>query len=188
MNKVVALLLAACCSMPALADYEDGVNAALAGDFDRAYAEFKIAADEGLNMAQYNLGILYFTGQGVKQDLGEAFRWTLAAAEQGHTAAQANLASLYFEGQGTRKDEDKAVEWYMEAARAGHGASAYTLATMYQKGSAVKRDRIQAHAWASMAQGAQYAEADALLSALERRMDDAEIGEARRLFARWQIQ
>ena len=65
-------------------DYEDGVNAAFDGDFDTAYLEFLTAAQDGLDLAQYNLGILYFTGQGVAQDLEEAFRWTEAAANQGH--------------------------------------------------------------------------------------------------------
>ncbi len=48
----------------ASADYEDGVNAAFDGDFDTAFLEFTIAAESGLDLAQYNLGILYFTGQG----------------------------------------------------------------------------------------------------------------------------
>ena len=47
------------------ADYEDGVNAAFAGEFDTAFREFSIAAEEGLDLAQYNLAILYFTGQGM---------------------------------------------------------------------------------------------------------------------------
>ena len=58
------------------ADYEAGVNAAFNGDFETALYEFTIAAEEGLDLAQYNLGILYFTGQGVEKDMSEAFRWT----------------------------------------------------------------------------------------------------------------
>ena len=77
-------------STAALADYEDGVEAAFSGDFDTAFKEFTIAAQEGLSLAQYNLGILYFTGQGVEQDFDEAFEWTKRAAEQGHLNAQFN--------------------------------------------------------------------------------------------------
>ena len=74
---------------PALfADYEDGVNAAFNGDFETAFHEFSVAADEGLDLAQYNLAILYFTGQGVDKDVSEAFQWTKAAADQGHVAAR----------------------------------------------------------------------------------------------------
>ena len=93
-----ALLL---CPM-AQADYEAGVNAAFDGDYDTAFREFSAAAEEGLMLAQYNLGILYFTGRGVEADAEQAFRWTLAAAEQDHTAAQFNVASLFFTGEDRR--------------------------------------------------------------------------------------
>jgi len=46
-------------SQYALADYEAGVNAAFNGDFEAAFHEFSVAAEEGLDLAQYNLGILY---------------------------------------------------------------------------------------------------------------------------------
>ena len=78
------------------------MNAAFTGDFDTAFREFSLAAQQGLDLAQYNLAILYFTGQGVDQDYEQAFRWTEAAAVQGHINAQANLASLYLEGTGVR--------------------------------------------------------------------------------------
>ena len=85
------------------ADYEEGVEAAFSGDFDTAFREFTSAAEDGLSLAQYNLGILYFTGQGVSKNLEEAFKWTKAAAEQGHLNAQFNLGSLYLDGQGTER-------------------------------------------------------------------------------------
>ncbi|MGB1667495.1 MAG: hypothetical protein ACPHDP_07430, partial [Pseudohongiellaceae bacterium] len=59
-------------TVPAAADYEDGVNAAFAGDFYTAFREFSLAAQQGLDLAQYNLAILYFTGQGVDQDYEQA--------------------------------------------------------------------------------------------------------------------
>jgi len=171
-----------------LADYEDGINAAFDGNFDTAFHEFSIAAEEGLDLAQYNLAILYFTGQGVKRDMALAFKWTLAAAEQGHTNAQFNLASLYSEGDGTRKDMDKAVEWFTSAARAGHPNAAFILATMYKDGDNVKRDRVQAHAWASMALKNEYQDAVETLEELEDDMNGEQLAQARRLFARWQIE
>lgn len=122
------------------ADYEDGVNAAFKGDFKTAFFEFSVAAEEGLDLAQYNLGILYFTGKGVEQDAVEAFRWTQAAAQQGHTAAQFNLGSLYYSGDGTSVDKDKAVEMFGLAAKAGHATAALLLANMFVDGDHVKKD------------------------------------------------
>lgn len=205
-----ALLLIASPSL--LADYEDGVNAAFKGDFETALHEFTLAAEEGLDLAQYNLGILYFTGQGVDKDTAQAFRWTEAAAQQGHVAAQFNLASLYHSGDGVAADEDKAVQFFESAARAGHASAAVVLANMYADGeigmgeepglferfssylSALfsgdqdGEDLVLAHAWASIAIANESIEADDLLADLEGRMSEGQLTRARRQFAQWQIE
>ncbi|MFK7864921.1 MAG: tetratricopeptide repeat protein [Pseudohongiellaceae bacterium] len=172
----------------ARADYEDGVNAAFKGNFDLAFHEFTLAAEEGLDLAQYNLAILYFMGQGVDKDLAEAFKWTEAAAKQGHLAAQYNLGSLYFGGDGVARDVDQAVVWYSSAAKAGHPEAAFLLAKMNQEGEGIKVNTIQAHAWASMAMAQDHPEAPSILNDLEKSMDSGQISQARRLFARWQIE
>ena len=170
------------------ADYEQGVNAAFDGDYATAYREFSIAAEEGLALAQYNLGILYFTGRGVERDADEAYRWTSAAAEQGHVAAQFNLATLLMTGEGVTKDASSAVSWYSRAAKAGHPEAASELATLFFDGREVERDRVAAHAWASYAVTNKAEGADALLKRIERKLDAAELSAARRLFAKWQIE
>lgn len=173
---------------PVLADYEAGVNAAFDGDYDTAYREFTIAAETGLDVAQYNLGILYFTGRGVDVDYDQAFKWTSAAADQGHIAALFNLGSLYFSGQGTKADEDRAVELYSRSARSGSADAAITLARMYRDGESVSANSVQAHAWASMALNNEHVEAASLRDDIERGMNPQQLSEARSLFARWQIQ
>jgi len=171
-----------------LADYEDGVNAAFNGDFDAAFLEFSLAAESGLDLAQYNLGILYFTGQGVNRDLEKAFEWTEAAAQQGHIAAQFNLASLYYEGQGVKRDRDLAVEWFSRAAKGGHPDAAFALAKMYEEGEHVRKNPVMAHAWASMALANEHADAAVLRESLEKRMSSEQMSQARRQFALWQIE
>lgn len=170
------------------ADYEDGVDAAFNGDFDTAFREFTASAESGLDLAQYNLGILYFTGQGVGQDYDQAFKWTLAAAEQGHIAAQFNLGFLYFEGQGTDIDFGETISWYSKAARAGHADAAMELATIYQQGISVGVDPVTAHAWASMAINNKHPDAKSLRDDIEDEMNPDQLSQARRLFARWQIE
>ena len=193
------------------ADYEDGVNAAFKGDFETALYEFTVAAEEGLDLAQYNLAILYFTGQGVEQDAAEAFRWTEAAALQGHVAAQFNLGSLYYAGDGVEADTTKAVELFEGAARAGHANAALILANMYADGELAaeeepglftnlrrylpvllsdeqaSNDLVLAHVWANVAIANENSEADALLVDLEGRMSAEQLSQARRQFAQWQI-
>ena len=175
-------------ALPADGDYEAGLEAALAGDFETARREFTIAAEAGLDVARYNLGILYFTGQGVERDYEQAFRWTEAAALQGHAGAQLNLGSLYYFGHGVGEDRDKAVEWYGNSARAGNAAAAFTLAEMYRDGDHVDRDPVLAHAWAAWAARHDHPEGGAMMEELESRMRPEQLSDARRTFARWQIE
>ena len=172
----------------ALADYEDGVEAAFSGDYDTAFKEFTIAAEEGLSLAQYNLGILYFTGQGVEQNFDEAFEWTKRAAEQGHLNAQFNLGSLYLDGQGTQVSVLEGVNWFTQAAKNGHANSAYTLAKMHQEGDFVDLDLVLAHAWAAQSEINEHPEASLLKKEIAQDLSEAEIRQARRIFAAWQIE
>ena len=54
--------------------------------------------------AQLNLGAMYFNGQGVRQNYGEAVKWFSRAAEQGNAPAQYNLAVMYSKGEGVPQD------------------------------------------------------------------------------------
>ncbi|NKB32149.1 MAG: hypothetical protein GKR91_03540 [Pseudomonadales bacterium] len=169
-------------------DYEKGVNAAFDGDYETAFREFTIAAEEGLHLAQYNLGILYFTGQGVEQDFDQAFKWTKAAAEQGHINAQVNLGSLYFDGQGTRQNNVLGIDWFKSAARGGHATAAFALAKMYQEGDPMSQDLVEAHTWAAKAANNQHAEGLQLKEEIEVELSPAELSEARRIFAARQLE
>ena len=184
-TSIFLLLLS---STVALADYEDGVEAAFSGDYDTAFKEFTIAAEEGLSLAQYNLGILYFTGQGVDQDFDEAFEWTKRAAEQGHLNAQFNLGSLYLDGQGTQVSVLEGVNWFTQAAKNGHANSAYTLAKMHQEGDFVDSDLVLAHAWAAQSEINEHPEASSLKKEIAQDLTETEISQARRIFAAWQIE
>ena len=169
------------------ADYEAGVTAAQNGDYVTALREFQEAADAGLDLAQYNLAVMYFSGRGVEQDYAEAFRWTEMAAEQGHLNAQFNLGALYYTGTGTAVDLEKSLQWYTRAAEAQHGEAQYNLATMFELGEGTAMDLVRAHFWASASQYNEYADAPALLQALSAKMTPEQLSEARGIFARWRL-
>ena len=65
-------------------DYDAGLKAFQAGDFQTALKEWNPLADQGHAGAQYNLGIMYANGYGVPEDDAEAVRWYRLAADQGH--------------------------------------------------------------------------------------------------------
>ena len=52
------------------------------------------AADKGSRDAAFSLGVLYFTGDGVTKDTGEARVWLEAAAAKGHPSAKIYIDRL----------------------------------------------------------------------------------------------
>jgi len=84
-------------------------------------------AEKGDPVAQYDLGELYFTGNGVPGDLGKSVEWYRKSADQGHPRAQFNLGWMYENGRGVPADEAKAAEWYRKAADQGDGRAKKSL-------------------------------------------------------------
>ena len=63
-------------------DYDAGLEAFNAGDYETAYETWRPMAEQGDAVAQNRLGIMYARGQGVAQDDAEAVRWYQAASAQ----------------------------------------------------------------------------------------------------------
>ena len=64
-------------------------------DDKEAIKWWRLAAEQGDNEAQCNLGVMYYEGIGVPQDYEEAVKWWKLAAEQRHERAQFNLALMH---------------------------------------------------------------------------------------------
>ena len=189
--------------LPDYKAYETGLDAAYAGDYVTALREFTIAAEAGLHLAQYNLGVMYYTGEGVAQDYALAFKWTRMAAELGHINAQFNLGTLYYNGLGMRSslftrwplsliyqqsNFEEALKWYGYAAEYDHGEAQYNLATMYEKGEGVAQDLIKAHMWARLAFDNEVPDATLLYNSLTAQLTSAQREEAGRLYAQWVLE
>ena len=63
-------------------------------DYSEAVRWFRLSADQGYDVAQFNLGLMYAQGDGVKQDYGEAQKWFRLAADQGLQGAIDALKEL----------------------------------------------------------------------------------------------
>jgi TPR repeat protein len=57
-----------------------------------------MAADQGLEEAQYQLGNMCEEGRGVEKSVLEAVRWYTSAAEQDNEEARSRLALLVING------------------------------------------------------------------------------------------
>lgn len=104
---------------PAWADFADALAAFDAGDFETAFAEWRVLAEDGDAEAQTALAGLYLSGSGTRQDQARALFWYRRAAEAGHAVAQLNLGDLYSRGAGGAPDLVGAYFWLSLAADQG---------------------------------------------------------------------
>ena len=109
--------------------------------------ELKQKAEQGDADAQYNLGLMYYNGEGVPQDDTEAVRWWRAAAEQGFANAQSNLGVMYENGEGVPEDDEEAVRWFRAAAEQGLAEAQFNVGLMYANGRGVTQDDEEAYKW-----------------------------------------
>jgi len=100
---------------PAFADTAAGLAAFKNKDYQRAYREWKAAAEKGEAAAQFDLGLLYAQGLGVQRDLTVAANWYLKAADQGNAEAQFALGQMYSRGWGIPRDMADAFRWIQMA-------------------------------------------------------------------------
>lgn len=139
---MVLLLLAA---MPATAQsYEDGKQAYLAKDYDKALEILKPLAEQGNSDAQVTLGLMYDYGHGVEQDTATAIEWYTRAAEQGQPVVQHDLGVKYFQGKGIERDYRQAAKWWEQAANAGLADSQFNLGLMYYRGLGIRQNYTKA--------------------------------------------
>src|SRR5713101_7831252 len=101
---VAALLLAIGSALPEAwaGDREDCGNpkTLVKTEPARVVAACRHLADEGVVWAQYNLGHIFYHGNGVPQSYVEAAKWVRKAADQGVAQAQHSLGILYAYGLG----------------------------------------------------------------------------------------
>ena len=123
--------------------------------------ELQQAAEQGSDVAQLELGYMYYDGKGVPKDLAAAARWFRKAADQGNDAAQGRLGYMYYNGEGVPKDLAVAARWFRKAADQGDDAAQVMLGSMYYKGEGVPKDLVAAARWYRKAadQGNDFAQA-----------------------------
>lgn len=111
----------------------------------------KLRAAKGDVVAQFNLGLMYYKGEGTEPNYPAAAKWLQKPAEQGYAEAQYVLGEMYASGIGlTRSYEDAAV-WYLKAAEQGFGAAQHKMGVMYAEGYGVRYNAVEAEKWLAKA-------------------------------------
>jgi TPR repeat protein len=94
---------------------------------------FRMAAEQGHPEAQFRLGKLFQSGDGValeSVDLSEAVRYYRMAADQGYSAAQFELGRLYENGSGVAQDFAEAHRYYRMATSQGYQGAGLALCNL----------------------------------------------------------
>ena len=107
------------------AGYLDVLKAFQADSMTKAVVlnEWRVEAERGDARMQFNLGLAYAFGIGVRRDPSEAARWYRLAAEQGLAVAQAKLGLMYINGNGVPQDEAEGMRWFSLGSEQGQALS-----------------------------------------------------------------
>jgi TPR repeat protein len=104
-------------------------DAKLKARFDRWLSAARLGDPD----SQFNVGLAYFTAEGVERDYCKAARWFTDAAEQGVDGAQCNLGQCFQEGVAGPPNYAQALKWYGLAAAQGHIAAKACLAKLVDR-------------------------------------------------------
>jgi TPR repeat protein len=110
-----------------------------------------LASEQGLSIAQFNLGAKYLNGEGVPKNYTEAAKWYKKSSDQGLAEAQNNLGHLYENGLGLDKDLKKAYILYGKAARQGMTGAQFNLGRFYVFGLGTSGSQTNGALWWTIA-------------------------------------
>ncbi len=96
-------------------------------DTQKSFYWYEKAANQGLSVAQFNLGLTYLDTKNRTENPEKAFYWMGKAANQGDLDAMNYLGLMYKKGYGVKQNYTKASEWYKKACQNGnsHGCENY---------------------------------------------------------------
>ncbi len=149
MTRVFKAILATCILALSLVaslaadSFEDAVAAYRTADYAAALRIYRSMADQGLAIAQFNVGLMYDKGQGVSKDEVQAMKWYRLAADQGRSDAQYQLGHLCYK----QNNYAEAAKWFHLAADQGRADAQSNLGAMYAEGEGVPQDLVQALMW-----------------------------------------
>jgi len=113
--------------------YQQGLTHYNNGNLAEAVYALNKAANQGHAGGQNQLGICFFNGQGVPQDLKRAVHWFYQSAEQGNAEGQYNLGLRFYRGEGVPPDLVLAHQWFALAAAQNHQEAVVNRNTINRK-------------------------------------------------------
>jgi TPR repeat protein len=187
MMRVFGAILATCILVLSLVaslaadSFEDAVAAYRTADYAAALRIYRSMADQGLAIAQFNVGLMYDKGQGVSKDEVQAMKWYRLAADQGRSDAQYQLGHLYYK----QNNYAEAAKWFHLAADQGRADAQSNLGAMYAEGEGVPQDYLQALMWFTLSAAQHHKDGMENRDKAAGLMTPAQIAEAQKLAREW---
>lgn len=108
-----------------------------------------VAIDAALGdpVAQHDIGVAFYTGNGVTQDYGKAAIMWQKACDGGNIQAFNNLGYLNYYGKGIKQNFAEGIRLWTIAAEKGVAESQFHIGQAYFDGKYLKNDFVEAYAW-----------------------------------------
>ncbi|KAK8880742.1 hypothetical protein M9Y10_003429 [Tritrichomonas musculus] len=113
-------------------------------DLKKAIYYFELAASSKLPKAQFNLGLIYYSGSYVPRDLTKAIYYFQLSSNQGNAYAQLFLGLIYLKGEGIEKNIKKGLYLLQLSAKNEGREASFVLGCIYNEGKIIKKDINQA--------------------------------------------
>jgi len=156
---------------------DDNVEAAL-----RYYEQ---ANEQGDAEAPYHIGLLYFAGEGVPEDLEKAFEYYSISAERKFPGAIHMIAWCYEQGAGVEPDSEKALSLWRKSAKYKIPESLCAIGSYYLKGGLVPQSNQEAYKWFYLAVENGDEDAPKEIEELSPRMTPLEVENAKNSAKEW---
>ena len=102
-----------------------------------ALSLYKLALQNKIAIAGYNVAVFYEQGRAVDKDLTKAFTFYLEAAESNVPLAMQKVGVYYANGAGALKDPIASAGWFQRAGAAGLPDGTLAYASLMEQGAAV---------------------------------------------------
>jgi TPR repeat protein len=155
-------------------------------NLEKAAKYYRIAAENGCDMAMLGLAQCLRFGRGVEKDFAAAMRFLQMGAEIGNAYCYRLLGRMYANGEGVAVNYGEAFRCLRQAAAKGNGQAAGDLGRMYEDGKGVPVSPKDAATWYHQASELGNAAGAENLACLYRdgRGVRQNVAEARKLFER----
>ena len=104
-----------------------------------SFLQLKKACSKGEMQSCFQLGMMFESGDQVREDFAEAKNYFEKACPKGHTKACIGLGDLYERELGVEKDLVRARTFYAKACKAGDGEGCYSIGRLEENAHHMKK-------------------------------------------------